>query len=27
VLYAILEDEWRAATRPPIVAAVPQYVH
>ena len=27
VLYAILEDEWRAMTRPPIVAAVPQYVH
>ena len=27
VLYAILEDEWRATTRPPIVAAVPQYVH
>ena len=26
-LYAILEDEWRAMTRPPIVAAVPQYVH
>ena len=27
VLYAILEDEWRAMTRPPIVAAIPQYVH
>src|SRR4029453_6114482 len=27
VLDAILEDEWRAMTRPPIVAAVPQYVH
>jgi RimJ/RimL family protein N-acetyltransferase len=27
VLYAILEDEWRAMTRPPIVAAVPQWVH
>jgi RimJ/RimL family protein N-acetyltransferase len=26
-LYAILEDEWRATTRPPIVAAVPRYVH
>jgi RimJ/RimL family protein N-acetyltransferase len=30
VLYAILEDEWRATTRPPIiasVASVPKYVH
>jgi RimJ/RimL family protein N-acetyltransferase len=27
VLYAIIEDEWRAMTRPPIVAALPQYVH
>ena len=26
-LYAILADEWRAMARPPIVAAVPQYVH
>jgi RimJ/RimL family protein N-acetyltransferase len=27
VLYAILADEWRAMTRPPIVATVPEYVH
>ena len=27
VLYSILEDEWRAATRPPIVPTLPQYVH
>ena len=27
VLWAILEDEWRAMTRPPIIATLPQYVH
>lgn len=26
-LYAILADEWRSTTRPPIVATVPGYVH
>jgi len=26
-LYAILADEWRSMTRPPIVATVPEYVH
>lgn len=27
LLYAILEDEWRATRRRPIVAAVAQYIH
>jgi RimJ/RimL family protein N-acetyltransferase len=26
-LYAILEDEWRATIPPPIMVALPQYVH